>query len=386
MNIAADVTQVTPNQGQQTAAGWAPKKAKLTRKVLLIAAAGSVLTVAVAGWAWDYWATGRFIESTDDAYVGADSTTVAPKVSGYIKDVLVGDNEAVKAGQVLARIDDADYRNSLTQAEANVAAAKADVAALQADITRQAAVIDSAHATITADRANATFAEQDRQRYADLVKTGYGTVQRAQSTDAGVRAANAQVTRGEAALTAALRQKDTMAAQLMKAEAELKRDEALAAQAALNLGYATITAAVDGTVGARSLRVGQYVQAGTQLMQVVPLHAVYVKANFKETQLTRMYEGQPATVTVDAFPGVKFKAHIDSLAPASGQEFALLPPDNATGNFTKVVQRVPVKIALELDSPQAESALAGRLRPGMSVEARVNTKDITTATNKVAAR
>ncbi len=381
MNIAAAADQVTADRQKETPAGWAPKKYKLTRKALLIGAAALVVKVAVIGWAWDYWTAGRFIESTDDAYVGADSTTVAPKVSGYIKDVLVGDNEAVKAGQVLARIDDADYRTAMAQAEANVAAAKADVAALQADIRRQASVIDSAHATITADHANATFAEQDRQRYADLVKTGYGTVQRAQSTEASVRASNAQVVRDEAALTAAVRQKDTMAAQLAKAEAELKRDQALADQAALNLGYATITAAVDGTVGARSLRVGQYVQAGTQLMQVVPLHAVYVKANFKETQLTHMYQGQPATVTVDAFPGVKFKAHIDSLAPASGQEFALLPPDNATGNFTKVVQRVPVKIAIE-DNRE----LAGRLRPGMSVEAAVNTKDIKPETTSVAAR
>ena len=386
MNIAAAADQVTADRQKETLAGWAPKKSKLTRKALLIGAAALVMKVAVIAWAWDYWTAGRFIESTDDAYVGADSTTVAPKVSGYIKDVLVGDNEAVKAGQVLARIDDADYRTTVAQAQANIAAAKADIAALQADITRQASVIDSAQATVTADRANATFAQQDRERYADLVKTGYGTVQRAQSTEASVRAANAQVVRDEAALTAAIRQKDTMAAQLAKAEAELKRDEALADQAALNLGYATITAAVDGTVGARSLRVGQYVQAGTQLMQVVPLHAVYVKANFKETQLTHMYQGQPATVTVDAFPGVKFKAYIDSLAPASGQEFALLPPDNATGNFTKVVQRVPVKIAIEDTSIQGGGALAGRLRPGMSVEAAVNTKEIKSEATTVAAR
>ena len=386
MNIAATADQVTPNRQQETLVGWAPRRAKVTRKALLIGAVALFVAIGGGTLGWDYWTAGRFIESTDDAYVGADSTTVAPKVSGYIKDVLVGDNEVVKAGQVLARIEDADYRTAVAQAEANVAAAKADIAALRADITRQAAVIDSARATITADRANATFAQQDRERYADLVKTGYGTVQRAQSTEASVRAANAQVIRDEAALTAALRQKDTMAAQLEKAEAELKRDQALADQAALNLGYATITAAVDGTVGARSLRVGQYVQAGTQLMQVVPLHAVYVKANFKETQLTHMYQGQPATVTVDAFPGVKFKAHIESLAPASGQEFALLPPDNATGNFTKVVQRVPVKIAIEDTSIQGGGALAGRLRPGMSVEAAVNTKEIKSEATTVAAR
>ena len=380
MNISADIKQVAPDRKHQTPVGWAPTKAKFVRKALLIGSA-ALMASLIGGVSWNYWTTGRFIESTDDAYVGADSTTVAPKVSGYIKDVLVGDNEAVKAGQVLAHIDDADYRTAMAQAEANVAGAKADIAALQADITRQTSVIDRAHATITADRANATFAEQDRQRYADLVKTGYGTVQRAQSTDANVRAATAQIARDEAALTATLRQKDSMAAQLAKAEAELKRDEALADQAALNLGYATITAAVDGTVGARSLRVGQYVQAGTQLMQVVPLHAVYVKANFKETQLTHMYDGQPATVTVDAFPGVKFKAHIDSLAPASGQEFALLPPDNATGNFTKVVQRVPVKIAIE-----DNGVLAGRLRPGMSVEAIVNTKATKAEVTNVAVR
>ncbi len=380
MNVSPVVTQATPDRSHETPAGWAASKGKRSRKALMIGAAAVGITFAVVG-GWNHWTTGRFMESTDDAYVGADSTTVAPKVSGYIKDVLVSDNEAVKAGQVLAYIDSADYRTAMAQAVAGVASAKADIAALQADITRQVAMIESARASVAVDHANSTFAEQDRQRYADLVKTGYGTVQRAQSSDAAVRAANAQVARDEAGLTAAARQKDTLAAQLDKAKAELARDEALADQAALNLSYTAITAAVDGTVGARSLRVGQYVQAGTQLMQVVPLHAVYVKANFKETQLTRMYEGQPATVTVDAFPGVKFKAHIDSLAPASGQEFALLPPDNATGNFTKVVQRVPVKIAIE-----DNGALAGRLRPGMSVEAVVNTKDVTTTDTKVAAR
>jgi len=158
-------------------------------------------------------------------------------------------------------------------------------------------------------------------------------------------------------------------AELAKAEAGLSRDEALENQARLNLSYTTINAAVDGTVGARALRVGAFVQAGTQLMQIVPLRDVYVTANFKETQLTDVQAGQPVKVHVDTFPGVEIAGHVDSLAPASGQEFALLPPDNATGNFTKIVQRIPVKIALD---PNA--AITGRLRPGMSVEAVIDTK------------
>ncbi|MFK4576490.1 multidrug resistance efflux pump [Bradyrhizobium ottawaense] len=200
------------------------------------------------------------------------------------------------------------------------------------------------------------------------MKTGSGTVQRAQQTDAALRASNAQWQHAKSGLLAAERRVDVLTTQRAQAIAQRDRAAAMEQQAALNLSYTAVTAPVDGTVGARSLRVGQFVQAGTQLMAVVPLDAVYVVANFKETQLTHVRNGQPVELKIDSFHSTRLKGHVDSLSPASGLEFALLPPDNATGNFTKIVQRVPVKIVLD------DHNLKGLLRPGMSAEPTVDTK------------
>ncbi len=347
----------------------APKQRpnRLKRGLLMAAAAAALLVGGLGGS--HYWTTSRFEIATDDAYVAADSTPVAPKISGYIKDVLVTDNQAVKAGDVLARIDDSDLQTALSQSKANVAAAAADIGNLKAQIEQQQQVIAAARSNITADQASQLYAQQDHSRYADLVKTGFGTVQKVQQAQSAISQANAAVQRDQAVLAGALKQSDVLRAQLTRAEAELAHDVSLQKQAELNLGYTNIVAAIDGTVGARALRTGAYVQAGTQLMQIVPLQTVYITANYKETQLTNVHAGQPVEVEVDTFPGVKIAGHVDSLSPASGQEFALLPPDNATGNFTKIVQRIPVKIALE-----PNSALAGRLRPGMSVESIIDTK------------
>jgi membrane fusion protein (multidrug efflux system) len=328
--------------------------------------------LALAGGAdfgWNYWTVGRFQISTDDAYVKADNTTIAPKISGYIGAVLVGDNEQVKSGQVLARIDDRDFRVAVDQAKADVATAQASIANKQALLIAQQSVIEAAQATIAVDEANLTFAEQDDKRYAQLASTGYGSVQNAQQAASRRAAARAAVARDTASLASATRQLDVLKAELSQAQAALARNEALLRQAELNLSYTDIVAPVDGVVGNRTLRVGQYVQAGTQLMAVVPTAAAYIIANYKETQLTNVRAGQPATVVVDTFPGVTFTGRVDSIAPASGQEFALLPPDNATGNFTKVVQRVPVKITLDRGAPLAEE-----LRPGMSVIPTIDTK------------
>ena len=344
-----------------------PKKGR-GKKLLLVGASLLVLAgVAYAG-EW-YWTAGRFEVSTDDAYVQADNTTVAPKVSGYLDQVLVNDNEPVKAGQVLAHIDDRDFRTAVDQANANVAVAEAVIADKQAALVTQQSIIDAAKATIAVDVANQTFAEQDNARYATLAQTGAGSVQNAQQAAARNAATHATVARDTAALATAVKQIDTLKAELAQAEATLTQDQAAEHQAELNLSYTTIVAAVDGTVGNRTLRVGQYVQAGTQLMAVVPLQAAYIVANYKETQLTHVQAGQPADVEIDMFPGVVAHGHVDSLAPGSGQEFALLPPDNATGNFTKIVQRIPVKIVLDPGSP-----LAGQIRPGMSVEPTIVTK------------
>ncbi len=231
----------------------AAKPRKLLLRTAAIVAGAAMITIAVTGFAWNYWNTGRFEVSTDDAYVAADSTAVAPKVSGHIKDVLVADNQPVKAGQVLARIDDSDFKTALAQAQANVAAASADVGNLKAQIEQQLQAVTAARSNITADQAAQLFAQQDHDRYADLVKTGYGTVQKVQLSQSAIAQANAAVQRDQAMLAGAQKQSDVLRAQLTRAEAELQRDQALLDQAQLNLSYATVVAAVDGTVGARSL-------------------------------------------------------------------------------------------------------------------------------------
>ena len=311
----------------------------------------------------------------------ANSTIISPKVSGYIAQVLVGDNQPVKAGQLLARIDDRDFKAALDQAHADVAASEAAVRNLDAQIALQQPIIEQGTADVAAAEANLKFAQEEQARYDGLMKTGSGTVQRAQQTDAALRASNAQLqhaqvrpARGRSARSTCSPPSAPRRSRSSIAPARSKQ------QAALNLSYTRITAPVDGTVGARSLRVGQFVQAGTQLMAVVPLDAVYVVANFKETQLTHVRNGQPVEIEIDSFHGTRLTGHVDSLSPASGLEFALLPPDNATGNFTKIVQRVPVKIVLD------DHSLTGLLRPGMSAEPTVNTKATVLAEREAKAR
>ncbi|MDR9758124.1 HlyD family secretion protein [Rhizobium redzepovicii] len=353
----------------EAAAKEAPKKTgRRTFKRAVIAAA----LLAGVGFAGDfgyrYWTVGRFIESTDDAYVKADYTTVAPKVAGYIRQVLVNDNDPVKSGQVLARIDDRDFQAALSQAKAAVKAAEAAVANIDAQIALQQSVIGQAKATIDASQASLDFAVSDAARSARLITSGAGTQSRAEQSQSARDQAAAAVERDRAALVAAENKVPVLETQRQQAIAERDRAAAAAQQAELNLSYTDIVAAVDGTVGARSIRVGQYVTSGTQLMAVVPLHAVYVVANFKETQLTHVRPGQPVEIKIDSFPDMAIKGHVDSVSPASGLEFSLLPPDNATGNFTKIVQRIPVKIVID------DEALSGLLRSGMSVEPEIDTK------------
>jgi len=333
----------------------------------LLMAGTAVAVLAASSWyAWEYLTVGRFLVSTDDAYVKADTTTIAPKVSGYLREVLVGDNEQVKAGEVLARIDERDFKVALDQARADVAAAQALIASKRAQLDVQQAVIEAAKATVEVDTAAQTFALQENKRYTDLATSGYGSVQNAQLAQSRNASAQAAILRDTAQVASATRQVDLLKAELAQAEAAAARASAQQRQAELNLGYTTIVAPIDGVVGNRTLRVGQFVQAGTQLMSLVPASGAYIIANYKETQLTTVHEGQPVAIAVDMFHGKVVRGHVDSLAPASGQEFALLPPDNATGNFTKVVQRIPVKIALD-GGAQIE------LRPGMSVIPTIET-------------
>ena len=357
-----------------------PAKSRTRGRVrrALIAGAAVALLATASWYGWDCWTVGRFLVSTDDAYVKADNTTIAPKVSGYLDLVPVRDNQQVKAGDVLARIDDRDFRVALDQAKADVAAADAAVESKRAQLDVQQAVIDAAEATLNVDIATRTFTAQENKRYSDLAATGFGSVQNAQNAQARDGTAIATIARDKANLTSAQKQVELLKAELAQAIAANARAKAQQRQAELNLSYTTITAPISGVVGNRTLRVGQFVQAGTQLMSLVPSHGAYIIANYKETQLGNVQAGQPVDVEVDMFPGKAVHGHVDSLAPASGQEFALLPPDNATGNFTKIVQRIPVKIVL--DSVDVD------LRPGMSVIPSIQTKATIEAGLKPATR
>jgi membrane fusion protein, multidrug efflux system len=339
---------------------------------IVAGAAAAILVLAVAGTVY-YLQYARFIISTDDAYVQADSTILASRISGYVSAVQVDDNQQVKAGQILARIDDRDYRAALDQARGNVQAAKAEVTDLQAQLAQQDAVIARARATVAASQAALDIARINRTRAEKMAGIGFGSQQQSQEADARAREEVAGLERDRAALATAERSVDVLRAKVDQARALYQRAQAMERRAELNVEYTTITAPIDGVVGARMLRVGQYVQAGTQLLAIVPLREIYVVANFKETQLTLARSGQNVRLRVDTFPGMDLHGYVDNLAPATGLEFSLLPPDNATGNFTKIVQRVPVKIRLDPDQP-----LMGQLRPGMSVEAYIDTRAVAT--------
>ncbi|WP_459744169.1 HlyD family secretion protein [Pseudomonas sp. 3A(2025)] len=310
-------------------------------------------------------------QRTNDAFIAADYSVVAPKVSGFISEVLVEDNQQVKAGDLLARIDDRDLQTALAASEAEVQAAAARRDEASALLQRQDSVIARAKAALQASQAAVTFAEQERTRYEHLAGAGAGTVQNAQQARTRIDTANAQHTSAVATLAAERKQVDILIAQQHSAQAALQRAEAAHDQARLQLSYTRIVAPIDGTVGERTLRVGNYVVPGSKLLSLVPLEEAYILGNFQETQLTDVSVGQAVQVRVDTYPDQLLKAHVASIAPATGVTFAAVRPDNATGNFTKVVQRIPVKIVLEPGQPLAE-----RLRVGMSVEASIDTTSL----------
>jgi membrane fusion protein (multidrug efflux system) len=305
---------------------------------------------------------------TDDAYVTAHYSVIAPKVSGLIDRVDVNDNQYVLAGKELAHIDDRDYRTAAASASAALAGAKADLAILQAQVAQQMATINQADATVEADDAALSFAQANAVRYRNLAAGGAGTVEQRQQTTSALQEAFAARARDVAATSAASSQIAVLKAEQDRAGANVDNAQAALHQAQLNLSYATITAPFDGVVGTLSVRVGNYVAPGSALLAVVPVARAYVVANFEETDLTHVVRGERARITVDALPGHVFTGTVDSLAPASGITFSPIPPDNATGNFTKIVQRIPVKVLFTPNQPLLE-----RLRDGMSVEATIDT-------------
>lgn len=343
------------------------------RKRLALGALGFAALLGAGAYGAHWWTTLRFFEETDDAYLAADAVAVSPRVGGQVQEVLAADNQRVQAGQLLARLDDADYLVAQRVAAADLQSAEADVANLSAQIALLPTAIAQAEADVAANEAQVGFAQSDAKRYADLLRTGSGTQQRSQQADADIKQRQAALARARAALAAAHGQVTILAASQQRAQAQAERARAAVQQAGLNLGYTRITAPVAGAVGDRSLRLGQYVAPGTRVLDIVPLgRDIYAVANFKETQLARMSAGEEVSMRTDMLPGVELRGRIDSLAPGSGAQFALLPPENATGNFTKVVQRVPVRIAISTAGLPAD--VLSRLRPGLSVVASVDVR------------
>ncbi|MFK4135467.1 HlyD family secretion protein [Pseudomonas luteola] len=326
------------------------------------------IVVAAAGYFFSSTATA---ENTNDAFVDADFTFIAPKVNGFIEEVLVEDNQAVKAGQLLARIDNKNYQVELIAAKASVATSEAKLNNAVALLKRQRAEVRQVQANIESDMADVDFARHEFDRYKTLADQGAGTIQNAQQARTRLLKAEAQLNNRKALLDSTKTQIEVLEASEQSATAELEHAKAMLGKAELNISYTELKAPFDGIVGRRSVRKGAFVKPGELLMAVVPTDNFYITANFREVQLTHMHPGQSAEIKVDSFPGKKLYGTVDSIAPATGVTFAAIAPDNATGNFTKVVQRIPVKILLSPDQP-----LTANLKVGMSVDTTIDTADM----------
>ncbi|MGS0646828.1 HlyD family secretion protein [Komagataeibacter melomenusus] len=343
-----------------------PRRAALRKMVL--AGIGGLALIAFAAWLVHWWMHGRFIESTNDAYLQADQVTVSTRVAGFVDEVLVAENQKVSKGQVLLRLDERDPRARFEQARALADQGQAAITQTRAQIDAQDAQIAQAQARVQAAQAQADFADREVARYRALAATGAETSEHYDQLRNSSAQAHAQLAQATAGLQSAQRQLATYSAEILQAQARIEQAIAQQRTAQVDLDATTIRAAIDGRVGDKTARVGQYATVGTRMMTIVPVQDLYLVANFKETQIRRMRPGQPVEVSVDALGGTKIKGTVESFAPGTGAQFALLPPDNATGNFTKVVQRVPVRIRI-----QPEGSERAVLVPGLSVTAAVDT-------------
>jgi membrane fusion protein, multidrug efflux system len=347
---------------------------RLRQHWLLATVAACLLLVAAIG-ALAYWLSVRDYESTDDAFVAARSFSIAPKVGGYVTDVPVTDNQHVNAGDLLAKIDDRDYLNAVDQAKAQVAIAEANISNINAQIDSQQEQIKQAQAQVDQAQAQLVFAQQEEARAKELVQKGAGTVQNEQQTRSNLESQQANTARTRAALTAAQLGIKTLQAQLESGRASLQQAQAQLDQANLNLQYTRVTAAQSGRVVKLSGAVGTFATAGQSLMMFVP-DEIWIVANYKETQLADMRPGQRVELTIDAYPGRKLTGHVASVQPGSGTAFSLLPAENATGNYVKVVQRVPVKIVVDDWPSDIATVLACRSFPGPRCDDRLHARRI----------
>ncbi|HEY0235936.1 MAG TPA: HlyD family secretion protein [Afipia sp.] len=329
----------------------------------------AVTFVVLATLRWDAWVGAERIQTTNDAYVRADLTQLSSRVAGQVLVVAVSDYQRVKAGDLLVQIDPADYEAQVAQAQAAVEGAQAALDNLNNQVELQYATIAQSEAQLTSAQATEVEAQQEKDRQQSLTQTQSGTLQRLQQAVASLGKAQADVLAGRALIAAQKHQLEVLNGTKKQRAADVMAAKATLRTAQLRLGYTRIIAPFDGVVGARQVQPGDYVNIGSNLFNVVPLPNVYVTANYKEIQLTRVKPGQPVEVTIDTFPGQVLRGRVARISPASGSQFALLPPDNATGNFTKVVQRIPLRIEFEKGQPLLDSLL-----PGMSAVTRIDTE------------
>jgi len=340
---------------------------RLSRKRIATLAIGAVVGLAVIAGASLWWTDRQRHEETDNAFVEADTVQVSPQVSGYVAEVLVADNQKVLPGQVLVRLDPATFQARVDQAVANADSLEAAIRAVDDRRDLEAAMVAQKAAGVASAQAMAAVNASDVDRYRTLSQRGWVSPQKIQTQQATADQSAAAVEQARAALVAEQRAAQSLGSARSQSVAQAAGARAAVAAARLDLDRTVIRAPIEGVVGARSVRPGQLVQPGMTLLAVVPLGQTYVVANFKETQLARLRLGQPVVIKADAFGGKTIKGRVQSFAPATGAEFALIPVENAVGNFTKVTQRVPVRIALESASP-----LAASLRPGLSVKVSVD--------------
>ncbi|WP_448664226.1 HlyD family secretion protein [Sphingomonas sp. CJ20] len=352
---------------EDAAAKPSPLKNPRVRLILL----AIVIVALVLGVLWytRYQSFGKYQQATNDAYIQSDAVIVSSKVGGQVERVFVTDNQQVKAGQPLAQIDPRDYRAQTEQFEAQIGVARANAEGVRAQIREQQAGIEQARAQLAQAQSSLTFAQGEVARYTPLAASGAETRERLSQLRDQEKQAASQVAAARAALSAAERRVGTLQAQIGQAQAQGRAAEAQLSAANVNLGSTILRAAIDGRVGDKTVQAGQFIQPGVRLMSIVPTQKLYVEANFKETQVALMRPGQPVTIKVDALDGVEMHGRVESFSPGTGAQFSLLPPQNATGNFTKIVQRIPVRIAIDA-GPEARKLLL----PGMSVDVSVDTR------------
>lgn len=354
-----------------------PSPLKNPRVRWTLAIIGLLVAVALVAWLVYHLLVGRYLQDTNNAYLQADAVAVAPRINGYVTEVLVKDNQWVKAGEPLLRIDPRTYRATLDQAEAVIAVREADIAAATAGVQGQQSSLLQARTQLTAATASLRFARSELARFTPLAASGADTHEHVESLRHDVERAQAQYDAARAQIQGVQSQIDASQAQLEQAQAGLKQAQADAAQARVAFEDTELRARIDGRIGNKTVQVGQFVAAGTRTMTVVPVASLYLSANFKETQVGLMRAGQPAEIKVDALPGTTLHGTVESISPGTGSQFALLPPQNATGNFTKVVQRVPVRIRVDAGA-EARKVLV----PGMSVEVTVDTRSAKDASRR----